>query len=107
MTRRVIDSRPSHGGLARTRRYNNGTITVELPIEALNTLAGVGRVNAALRAWRDRQNRWERNEQARMMLKEGWKPLAVAHALGMSESNVRSIRSAVRQSKPSRPRRRS
>lgn len=79
-------------GQLRYRRYRDpdGAIhhTVEVPREVWNYINKQGRANDRLAQHMNRRQRLAKRTEVERLLDEGWKPLAVAHEVGVSLRSV-------------------
>lgn len=102
MTTRVLETRTLAPGMKRRRyeradgsRYN----TVEVPLTVLRGVSSARQVEDALAAWhRGEEARTlarQRQVRAEALLREGVKPTAIAHELGVSDARVRQWRKAM------------
>lgn len=100
---RVLETRTVAPGMRR-RRYEraNGTrySTVEIPLTVLKRVSSAAQIDAALAAWHrgeaSRALAVERQVRAETLLRQGVKPTAIAHELGVSDQRVRQWRAALR-----------
>lgn len=99
---RVLETREVSPGMRR-RRYERADgsrfTTIEVPITVLRTVASGHRVDATLAAWHRgeaaRGLARERRVRAEELLRQGVKPTAIAHELGVSDQRVRQWRKAM------------
>lgn len=102
MTARVLETRTLGPGVKR-RRYERSDgsryTTVEVPLTVLRSLGGAKRLEETVAAWhRGEQSRAvSKTRRARIetLLRQGVKPTAIAHEVGVSEQRVRQIRKSL------------
>lgn len=102
---RVLETREVVPGVKR-RRYarSDGSrfTTIEVPLTVLRSLGGSKRFDAIVAAWRrgEQQREEARARRARIeeLLRDGVKPTAVAHDVGVSDQWVRRVRKAMLKS---------
>lgn len=106
---RVLDTREIAPGVRR-RRYEraDGTryTTIEVPATVLRGVASAKRVEEALATWHRgeaaRALAASRKARAWALLREGVKPAAIAHELGVSDARVRQWRAEWRRASDGR-----
>ena len=84
------------------RHAESGVVykTLEIPMTVVNQL-GYRRIAKLLESNQRRHATWARQAKVLRMLEAGWKPLAVASELGMSDGQIYRIRQAGRPGGPS------
>ena len=90
---KCLETRRRGGIKWRRYRTEEGAIvrTGEVPIEVLSHL-GAARLKEALEKSQRRIDKLKRRAKAENLLRQGWKPTAIAEALGVSEQTVREYR---------------
>jgi DNA-binding NarL/FixJ family response regulator len=89
---KCLETRRTPDGLRR-RRYSTADgartfSTVEVPASVLYGITSRARLRERLKAWSRRQEALDKRERALQLVDAGWKPVAVAHELGLA---VRTI----------------
>lgn len=100
---KCLETRARANGI-KSRRYElddgRRLTTYEVPASVLKSI-GMGRVMQELRKWErgevQRAKTHARREQVVAMLKDGIKPLAIAHEVGVTEARVRQIRQEIQK----------
>jgi hypothetical protein len=97
--RQTLTSRPQAGGRRcletratpeghRRRRYADGSVTIEVPLSAWQFLNRAGRGQDRVAAHKREVQREAVRRRAVELAQGGWKPLAIAHELEVSERSV-------------------
>lgn len=88
---KCLDSRIKRG--LRQRRYlteiGDEVVTVEIPIQVYRTMQA--RLSQRLEAYERNRDRLRLRHRIQSLLAQQWKPLAIAHELGISVSTVRRV----------------
>lgn len=94
---KCLETRRRGGIKWRRYRTEEGAIirTGEVPMEVLSEL-GPKRLAEALERAKRTEHRLRRKARAENLLREGWKPAAVAAEVGLSEAMVRRYRQHMR-----------
>lgn len=102
MVSRVLETRTLQPGVKRRRHERtDGSrfTTVELPESVLRSL-GTKRVDEAIATWargeEKRKTARDRLRRVEELLRDGVKPTAIAHELGITDQRVKQIRKALR-----------
>lgn len=100
---RVLSVRTTPYGFKR-RRYQladgRRITTYEVPYAILSHL-GAARLREAVQKWQRGERIRARRQRIVTLLAEGWKPIAIAHEVGVTEQRVRQIRAKWRKAQPS------
>lgn len=104
---RCLETRTLPNGL-RWRRYrrDDGTTfrTYEVPAEVWGSIARntpySGRVRDRMTEWTREQDRKKRKARALELIQQGWKPLAVAAELGLTERSIHRYRKELGNDSP-------
>ena len=90
---KCLETRQRNGMKWRRYRAPDGSThqTYEVPVAVVGVL-GVKRLREELQRAARRQAIRQRNARIRRLLAEGWKPLAIAAEVGLSEAMVRRLR---------------
>lgn len=79
--------RAEHGGIVQT---------VEIPLVVLRGVVPLHRLQPRMDAWRRNQERLKRRSAALDLIRQGWKPEAVAHELSLNVRTVQHYRKGTR-----------
>jgi hypothetical protein len=83
------------------RRYRTPTgavyTTYEIPTEIFHGVVPASKFASRVESWYREQRRKEKRALVERLLREGWKPLAIASEVGWAEKTVTKIRSLTKE----------
>jgi hypothetical protein len=82
------------------RRYRTPTgavyTTYEIPTEVFHGIVPASRFASRVESWYREQRRKEKRVLVERLLREGWKPLAIAMEVGWTERTITKVRSSMK-----------
>ncbi len=95
---KILETRTGQDGIVR-RRYrvsaHRSVTTYEIPAAVLHKV-GTKRLEKVMDAYNRAEEKRRRTDLIRDRLAEGWKPAAIAHDVGVSETWVRQVRAQMK-----------
>jgi hypothetical protein len=90
---KVLETRKRHGMVWRRYMTKDGVrvTTYEVPTSTIRSL-GLKKTQDLLTKVHETYQREVRNVRIKDLLSSGWKPAAIAHEVGLTESRIRQIR---------------
>jgi hypothetical protein len=95
---RCLETRVKDGIKWRRYRTPSGATytTYEIPTEVFHGIVPASRFASRMQSWYREQQRKEKRAVVERLLREGWKPLAIASEVGWAEKTITKIRQSMK-----------
>lgn len=96
---KCLETRVKDGLKWRRYRTDAGAVytTYEIPTEVFHGIVPTGMFESRVESWYREQRRKEKRALVERLLREGWKPLAIASEVGCVERTVQKVRKQLKE----------